>query len=211
MKNENTSKVTKVLIHKLHGGRKQDSKFWQSEFSEESEKELSSKKPKDYSANVLSFLLYPIVGLAIFITAYAGYYGYKEYFPKPTNASPFIAVPATRPAALASAPSKPKYSQSKRNRQTYSRTSEDKLVTKKELDRAIKKALNKQSTPKKTNSNRSISREPYYRVELTSGTVIRAKSAVKDGTHYTIKDTRGLEFSMLRSDIKDVQKIFPEY
>lgn len=210
MKNDNASKVTKVLIQKLHGGRKLDSKFWQSEFSEDSEKELSSKNPKDYSANILSFLLYPIIGLAIFITAYAGYYGYKEYFQKPINAFPIIAVPAPR-SALAPAQSKPKYSQSKHNRQTDSRTSEDKLVTKKELDRAIQKALNKQSTPRKTNSNRSISREPYYRVELTSGSVIRAKSAVKDGTHYTIKDIQGLEFSMLRSDIKNVQKIFPEY
>lgn len=202
------TKVTKVLIGKIHGGRKQDSKFWRSEFSEESEKELSSKKPKDYSANILSFLLYPIVGLAIFITAYVGYYGYKEYFSKPINASPIIA--ALRPA-LTPAPSKPKYSQPKRNRQTYSKTSEDKPVTKKELDRAIQKALNKQSTRKKTITNRSNFREPYYRVELTSGSVIKARSAVKDGTHYTIKDIQGLEFSMLRSDIKNVKKIFPEY
>lgn len=26
------SKLTKVLVKKVHGGRKQDSKFWQSEF-----------------------------------------------------------------------------------------------------------------------------------------------------------------------------------
>ena len=36
------SKVTKVLINKIHGGRKQDSKFWKSEFSDET---ISKPKP----------------------------------------------------------------------------------------------------------------------------------------------------------------------
>lgn len=56
MKNDNTSKVTKVLIHKLHGGRKQDSKFWQSEFSDD-----PPSSPKPTQPNVVRFAFYPLV------------------------------------------------------------------------------------------------------------------------------------------------------
>jgi hypothetical protein len=214
MRNDNATKVTKVLIHKLHGGRKQNSKFWQSEFSEENSNKTPSNKPDDHSSNIVSFFLYPIIFLAITITAYVGYYGYKEYFKKPSYTPKVISRrEPVKPLVPTITPSKPKYykPKPKQNRQKYSRTSENKFITKKELDRAIQNALNKQSSPIKTNNSKKFHGTPHYRVELTGGTVIRAKSAIKNGDHYTIKDIQGLEFSMLRSDIKSVKKIPSEY
>lgn len=50
MKNQSEqtpSKVTKVLVDKIHGGRKQDSKFWQSEFSEPKKEPIKQEPKKD--------------------------------------------------------------------------------------------------------------------------------------------------------------------
>lgn len=43
------SRLTKILVHKIHGGRKQDSKFWNSEFSlanDISPRDTKNNKPK---------------------------------------------------------------------------------------------------------------------------------------------------------------------
>jgi hypothetical protein len=47
----NTSKVTKVLIDKIHGGRKQDSKFWQSEFSQRKKQSTKKENRNDLPTN----------------------------------------------------------------------------------------------------------------------------------------------------------------
>ena len=187
-----------------------DSKFWKSEFSDE-----TISKPKPSQPNVVAFFLYPLVALALFIGGYGSYYAYTRFFVSPNVSAKAL---ASKSASIKdsrnthknySSPTYKQQTKPKRQQQTYSSKPKDRPVTKKELDRAINKALRQRSTT--TNSSvQKTSELPYYRVELTSGSVIKAKSAIQDGTHYTIKDVHGLEFSMLRSDIKNVKKVFPE-
>jgi len=194
------SKVTKVLIHKIHGGRKKDSKFWKSEFSDE-----VITKPKQSQPKISGFVMYPLVVISLFITGYAVYNIYGRYFSTNGIAASKKLFKPRPPAATLDLP-EPEYyipKSSKNKKYSYTKKSKNKPVTKRDLDRAINKALNKRST-------KNISSLPYYRVELTNGSIIQAKSAIKNGTHFTIKDTQGMEFSMLRSDIKNVKKIFPE-
>lgn len=195
------SKITKVLVSKIHGGRKQDSKFWKSEFSDE-----TVSKPKPTQPNVVGFFLYPLIMVALFIGGYGSYYIYTRFFVSPNVSAKAVALKSA--SIKDSGSTHENYSSSTEKQQTYSSKPKDRPVTQKELDRAIKKALHQRST---TNSSvQKTSELPYYRVELTSGSIINAKSAIKDGTHYTIKDVHGLDFSMSRSDIKSVKKIFPE-
>jgi hypothetical protein len=63
--NNKPSKLTKILVHKIHGGRKQGSKFWNSEFSLASDispREIENKIPKNRN-NILVFSL----GSGIFV------------------------------------------------------------------------------------------------------------------------------------------------
>lgn len=48
-----TSDLTKVLINKAHGGRKQDSKFWKSEFDN---KQTKKKSTKTRESNLKNFI-----------------------------------------------------------------------------------------------------------------------------------------------------------
>lgn len=73
-KKEDVSKVTKVLIHKIHGGRKQDSKFWNSEYdlSKKTDETLSIQRPNDLAKKrklrkSLQFSVYPIAATIIVI------------------------------------------------------------------------------------------------------------------------------------------------
>lgn len=200
------SKVTKVLIKRIHGGRKQDSKFWQSEFSDE-----TISKPKKSQPDVVGFFLYPLILLALFISGYGSYYIYTRFFVSSDTSVSHETVysqPVSSSEPIYSPPVFKQPSKSRPQKQTHFIKPKDRPVTKRELDRAINKALRQPSTNNR--SAHSVFELPYYRVELTSGSVIKAKSASQDGTHYTIKDIHGLEFSMLRSDIKSVKKIFPE-
>lgn len=201
------TKVTKVLINKIHGGRKQDSKFWKSEFSD-----APPPSPKTHQPNISKLVMYPLVVVALFIVGYAGYNIYGRYFSTNVIAANEKLFKSRPPAIATIDLPEPEYyipKSPKVNKKSYTKKPKDRPVTKKELDRAIDKALRQRSTT----TNRSVQRTsglPYYRVELTSGSVIKAKSAIQDGTHYTIKDVHGLEFAMSRSDIKSVKKIFPE-
>ena len=201
------TKVTKVLINKIHGGRKQDSKFWKSEFSD-----APPPRSKKNQPNISKLVMYPLVVVALFIVGYASYNIYGRYFFTNDIAANKKLFKPRAPASATIALPEPEYyipKSPKVNKKSYTKKPKDRPVTKKELDRAIDKALRQRSTT----TNRSVQKTsglPYYRVELTSGSVIKAKSAIKDGTHYTIKDTQGLEFSMQRSDIQSVKKIFPE-
>lgn len=83
---------------------------------------------------------------------------------------------------------------------------DDKPITQKELDRAIQKALAEQSRNNQQYTSPPVT-DFYYLVELVDGVKIQAKSATRNGDHFTIKDRKGLEFSLNRKEIKNVKKI----
>jgi hypothetical protein len=185
------SKVTKVLINKIHGGRKQDSKFWQSEFSGNDNK--GNPKQTGNKSNLVEFLslfLLSVIGIGIVI--YGGYFLYNRY-----------KIEFSQPEPIATQTPK----QSHKRPQIKKRIrNENKPITKKELDKAIEKALNKRQSPPSNIPNLQ-SANSYYQVELKNGSLIKAKSASKNGNRYTINDINGLEFSLNRNEIKEVKKI----
>ena len=178
------SKVTKTLVNKIHGGRKQDSKFWQSEFPETNREPVIKRADKkgDFTE---SFTLFVLFFLAIGIVSYGGFYLYKRYYAEFSKPEPPIEQITTKSPAAGI---------------------DDRPITQKELDRAIQKALAKKlrneqryTAPAMTNF--------YYRVELVNGGKIEAESATRDGDLFTIKDRKGLVFSVNRKEIKNVKKI----
>ncbi len=193
------SKVTKVLIDKIHGGRQKDSKFWQSEFSEEPIKE-PAKQP-----DIVKFALYPLAALALCVSVFVVYNIYDRFFITPDIA--FNAGTLHSQSQKQSTASPTTHQNPRPVKRTYTKpkpaNTNNSLVTKKDLDRAINKALRDKKT-----KQRSLT--PFYRVELTNGSIIKARSAVEEGNVFTIKNLSGLEFSMQRTDIKKVSKVYPE-
>lgn len=66
---EKASPLTKVLVKNIHGGRKQDSKFWQSEFSSDRKKH-SKKKGSSFRLQIAVLLLGAFVGAVIVTMRY---------------------------------------------------------------------------------------------------------------------------------------------
>jgi hypothetical protein len=69
------SRVTKVLVKKIHSGRKQDSKFWQSEFPRD--KTVITEPTEQKSEKTL---LYSLIILTLIIVAYVSYNIYSRYY-----------------------------------------------------------------------------------------------------------------------------------
>ncbi|AGF76804.1 hypothetical protein UWK_00218 [Desulfocapsa sulfexigens DSM 10523] len=202
------TKVTKVLINKIHGKRKQDSKFWQSEFSEAGQEPVVPKRPnRSNVTQSVTFFILSFIGIGM--VGYGGYFMYVKYsneFSDPVAINP---QRATELPAITTRPNRP---------EKRSHPSEDNPVTKKELDKAIQKALALQKNKYKSNIqtvNTSPIKPPYhppekfryYQVELVNGSIIKAKSATKIGEMYTITNMEGTEFSLNRDEIKTVKKI----
>ncbi|MBU1456615.1 MAG: hypothetical protein KKD01_18010 [Proteobacteria bacterium] len=187
------SKVTKVLVDKIHGGRKQDSKFWQSEFSETKREPIQQGHTKRGSF-IESFVFFVVFFVGIGIVAYGGSYLYKRYYTEFAN--PIQPIKQTTANSTSE----------RRPVKKPAATIDDKPITQKELDRAIQKALadksktiTKNAPPQATNF--------YYKVELVNGGKIEAESATREGDLLTIKDRKGLVFSVNLNEIKNVKKI----
>ncbi len=175
------SKVTKILVNNIHGKRKQDSKFWQSEFSE---KDPPTPKKNNFVKTFTLFLLF-FIGSGVM--GYGGLFLYKKYSTEFTNKE----HPTERTIVANKSPKA---------------DIDEKPITKKQLDRAIKKAFADRSGEQHNNTHQKANNF-YYRVELTNGGKIEAESATRDGNLFTIKDRKGLVFSVDRKSIKNVKKI----
>ena len=76
---QKVSKVTEILIHKIHGGRKKDSKFWNSEYeiqNQSNSKRVEKKKNRNNRKSVINPIyghVYRICGI-IFIVGFWIYY-----------------------------------------------------------------------------------------------------------------------------------------
>ena len=178
------SKTTKTLVKMLHGGRKQDSKFWQSEFTEPTDKTVM-KEENNKKFIIESLALFLIFCLGIGIVAYGGFFLYKRYFTEFAASSQAI---------------------EKGTEQKPLSIPEDRPITKRELDRAIQKALAEKSNKQKQNTTPTADRF-YYRIELVNGGKIEAESATRDGDTFTIKDRKGLVITVNRTEIKTVKKV----
>ncbi len=178
------SKITKTLVNKIHGGRKQDSKFWQSEFAETNDKTVMKETSKRKNLiEEFTFLLLFIVGIGI--VAYGGFFLYKRYYAEFTSPNPSI-------------------EQAPEQKQLLSPT--DRPITKSELDRAIQKALEEKSNKQQQNPIPQADKF-YYRIELVNGGRIEAESATRDGDIFTIKDRKGLVITVNRTEINTVKKV----
>ncbi|MBU0946654.1 MAG: hypothetical protein KJ804_11825 [Proteobacteria bacterium] len=188
------SKVTKILVNAIHGGRKQDSKFWQSEFSEaDSEKiMLRENKKRLFLESVIFFLLF-FVGIGV--VSYGGLFLYKRYAaefttPKQGGGQRTVAKRTTgREAGTEPIP-----------------RLDNRAITQEELDQAIQKALAEKSRGTEE-KNLPQTDQFYYRVELVNGGKIEAESASRDGDMLTIKDRKGLVITVNRAEIKNVKKV----
>lgn len=119
---------------------------------------------------------------------------YKRYYAEFSNPEPLIEQVTTN------SPVRPKAIKSP------AASIDDRPITQKELDKAIQKALAEQSRNKQRYTPPPMTNF-YYLVELVDGVKIKAKSATRDGDLFTIKDEKGLEFSLNRKEIKNVKKI----
>lgn len=76
------SKVTKAIVNKIHGGRKQDSKFWQSEFDyKDEEVEIEIRQPAHNRFFRNRFFLPSTTIAALIFLAYMAVYLKPDLFP----------------------------------------------------------------------------------------------------------------------------------
>jgi hypothetical protein len=83
------SKVTKVLIDKIHAGRKKDSKFWQSEFDKKPNFTNSNKKTiNTFSVTMIIVFLFLLISMGIYFKNVVDFrrlaFKNKPHIPKPT-------------------------------------------------------------------------------------------------------------------------------
>ena len=91
------SKVTEVLINKIHGGRKMDSKFWQSSHPDNVERKLPDNPSFDAKPFPFKKLLFPVSMVAATAAIFCLAFWFKPFIKEPklleTDSSKFSSVP----------------------------------------------------------------------------------------------------------------------
>lgn len=198
--------LTKIIINKTHGGRKQDSKFWQSEFGENTTTQ-NEKSGLTIIPLILAAMTGSVVGSLLLITFFQKdiIINIPENVIKPYIKDSHIgSIPLARSSKNMESEQKAPSSAEK----PYIKNQQGKeySVSDQQLNKAIEKAL--QENRVRSQNDKNLNQGKYqYEIELYSGGKIYIDNADigKDAIRY--RSDRGLLISLNRKEIKTMKRV----
>lgn len=211
------SPVTKVIVEKIHAGRKQDSKFWQSEFDiEEVSKPESSRERSEFNIFrfVVLFLLFSFV-IQLFLI---GFVYYKpDAFPALTNFRPYkivsdyldeltngIGMKEAAPAKEAG------WAEGKKEELKEYSFSQDQIT------KAKKQVLDQKKVDSRATGVVKLVNEPTskvsenvdyrYEIEFISGGRVQTNNAIIADNIVTFENNKGLVVSVSKDEILSMKR-----
>lgn len=207
-KHEKASKLTKILIKKIHGGRKQDSRFWQSKTGEIEQSHDNSRKNPAKILQIAALISGILVGCIVVTVKYGPDFvpdlyhslisSIRSYLPE--RKSPIVIRPNSIPIE------QPDIEESKERELSFTdeqvrRAMEEVLL--KQKNEQFADARESQITDSQT-SQEKISYE--YEIELYSGGKIYTDNAKIDGDQIRYKGRNGLVVSIDKNEIKTMKR-----
>ncbi|MCP3888289.1 MAG: hypothetical protein GY702_05375 [Desulfobulbaceae bacterium] len=228
MENPNNGQVLpliNVVIDKIHGGRKQDRKFWQrgsansrNEYTGFSNKEIPNEQPEGFSENLkitkvrrsiyaigivtmgcVFALVYIRPDLFSFLSYSKIYQTNNDHFPDKNENQYQIGPNSTsRPSDSSTEPRDYKFSP-----EQVSRARRTVLQTEKNKSNFVGKKNLKENFPIKSFKDN----KHRYEIELSSGRFVYADSVIVTDDKITFENIKGLVVSVDRSDVKTLKKL----
>ena len=203
-----TDKVTplsKALIYRIHGGRNQDSKFWQSDYEHKwrdlSDIPFDGSRPHANSLNLNRRFLkaYSLVITSILVV-FVVVYLRPDLFPFLTYSSVYSAISKTFPD---------KYLDFLQKKQQEAKL----LISKDEIESPAKPIIPKSqiqnpqrnSTKKQTYKNKIVS-DYWYIIELQNGEIILSQDAVITSEYVSIMIRNGEERRIAKEELKSFKR-----
>ena len=214
VKEDDVSPVTKLIVDKIHAGRRQDSRFWRSEFDDG---EISGEEPGGglilmKILKVISFLV--MIGLLVVCMLVALIYFRPNVFPSLTHSTIYqtlsrylpesdAIVPLNKPMA----PEQVGGSDGKVKEYTFSQEQIDKA--KYEVNKSKKEMGLSNNPPAQIKFNTSDEPIRYrYEIEFVSGGRVYSENVRMSGDTLTFENNKGLVVSVNKNDIKTMKR-FP--
>lgn len=214
VKEDHVSPVTKVLVDKIHAGRKQDSKFWQSEFDNKEMQKEESVGGSIFSKILKIVMLLFVTGLLVVSLLVAFVYFRPNVFPSLTHSKIYqtlsrylpesdIIAPLNRPGdAEQPDESDSRNREFKFSQEQINRAKKEVIESKNEIDLSTIDSLKK----KFNKLNDQITYQ--YEIEFVSGGRVYSENVRMSGDVVTFENDRGLVVSIHKDDIKTMKR-FP--
>lgn len=227
--------MTKVLIDKVHGGRKRDSKFWQSEFihaddSESLDGQIEIEKPAGIDAYLRqlkarrSFVFAGIVMICVlfgmvslrpdlfpFLSYRSVYNAISHYFPD--KSQPRYDVKERTPAYQPVAVQRPAtvHDQSSKSSRQYSESVKQSAVRQQPARQWLpQKEIDEivQPTAKKQLKTQPIeNKRTIYEIELHTGQVILTDHAMATADKVSFENTNGSVTTVNKYEVKQIKRL----
>lgn len=208
--------LTKTLVKKIHGGRKQDSKFWQSEFNSKSLENIplgEENTHKDiiranrewkkvvYGSAVVILFLFTIVFLRpdLFpFLSYAGAYNsISQFFPDKQNAIEPISKPIVKTIPVI-AKQPPAVTEPEKPSEPYY------VITQEMVDNAFGKVLSEKQYHSERTEN--IDKQYYYIIKLAMGDEIKTDNIRINSDTVSYRDPKGYKIEIDKFEISQVKR-----
>lgn len=204
-KGNKTSIFTKVLVKKIHGGRKQDSKFWQSEYGKEGTPGKRKRGPSVF-LQIMVLVAGALVGCAIMFVYFEFNYEHDSILQLPQNIISSVRkhFPPKNVLVDIEPHSTPLPKTDYKEPETKEFKFSDEQV-RKEMEKLVLEKKHQQPTSKNT-SEEPAEVKYEYEVELYNGGWVYTDNAKIKGDKITYTNGNGLVVSINRDEIKSIKR-----